>query len=125
MVAYNFRKQFAGDVESGKKRMTIRRSRRANVGDIIQLYTGQRTRGCRFLGEGKVVRVDSITITDAGPFFGNPDLWPKDKHAFAAMDGFESWGDMLEWFKNTYHDEEEWPFRGWITVWELVEAGRG
>lgn len=123
MVAYNFRKQFAPDVKSGKKGMTIRRTRRAAVGDIIALYTGQRTKGCKLLGHGRVLKVDSVTITPDGPFFGNPGLWPAGKHQFAALDGFKSWGDMYQWFRDTYPEDE--PFSGWITTWELVGVEHG
>ena len=53
-MAYNFMAQFADDVAAGSKSLTIRehrkgRSRHARAGELVQLYTGMRTRHCRKL----------------------------------------------------------------------------
>ena len=52
MPAFNFKPQFAPLVESGKKTKTIRPTKRGNVGDTAYLYTRQRTKNSRKLGEG-------------------------------------------------------------------------
>lgn len=52
MVAYTFQAHFAAAVAAGEKALTIRtigRRRRARISERVQLYTGQRTRGCRKL----------------------------------------------------------------------------
>ncbi len=66
MGAYNFRAQFAEDVESGRKTQTIRAERkdgrRPKVGDTLKLYTGMRTKACRLLAVGRCTAVVPITI---------------------------------------------------------------
>lgn len=126
MVAINFQKKFAPEVESGKKLMTIRRTARIKKGDKLQLYTGQRTVSCRKLRDAICIAVDSVNLTPAGPFFGNPGWWPKDKHEFAAMDGFKSYGDMLEFFHHQYGYEVDYgEFKGYIIMWNEKEADHG
>lgn len=65
MPAYNFKKQFADDVESGKKRGTIRKMGKRKppvVGEKIKLYTGMRTKACRLLAEPVCLEVSEIKI---------------------------------------------------------------
>jgi hypothetical protein len=60
MPAYNFLPRFAPLVESGEKRQTIRavgKRRHARSGDLLQLYTGQRTAFCR-----KLISPDPVCI---------------------------------------------------------------
>ena len=47
MVAFNFKKGFVPDITHGIKCSTIRQTKRCNVGDVMQLYTGQRTKHCQ------------------------------------------------------------------------------
>ncbi len=57
MVALNFKARFADDVETRRKRCSIRAPRKdgrdPKPGDSLQLYTGMRTRECRKLGAGR------------------------------------------------------------------------
>lgn len=65
MVAYNFSERFAGPVERGEKRQTIRKPRvngHAKVGDSLQLYTGMRTASCRKLRDAVCHDVCSVLI---------------------------------------------------------------
>lgn len=66
MVAYNFHKMFAPQVEVLTKWQTIRahRKRHARPGEPVQLYTGMRTRHCRKLidPDPTCVRVVPIEI---------------------------------------------------------------
>jgi hypothetical protein len=119
MVAYNFKKQFADDVESGKKLQTIRQKCRAKQGDKLQLYTGMRSPGCRKLRDAYCVAVDAVSITPDGPFFGQPGWWPKDKNVFAERDGFQTYADMYQWFKTEYDldDDDDFIFNGYVTMW--------
>ncbi|MEJ0016825.1 MAG: ASCH domain-containing protein [Acetobacteraceae bacterium] len=46
MVAYSFKRDFAAPILAGIKRQTIRADRRrhARPGEVLQLYTGMRTK---------------------------------------------------------------------------------
>lgn len=119
MVAFNFKKQFVDDVESGRKLQTIRRRARAAAGDKVQLYTGMRTATCRKLRDAVCIGVDSVSITPTGPFFGQPGWWPKDKDVFAQRDGFKSYAKMYQWFVDTYQKEI---FNGYVTLFSAPEG---
>lgn len=118
MVAFNFKKQFSGDVESGKKLQTIREKARAKAGDKLQLYTGMRSPSCRKLRDAICIAVDSVSITPDAPFFGQPGWWPKDKNVFAERDGFQTYADMYAFFQNEYgFGEDGYIFNGYVTMW--------
>lgn len=118
MVAINFKKQFAPDIESGKKLQTIRAKERAKAGDQLQLYTGMRTKSCRKLRDAFCVAVDNVSITPEGPFFGNPGWWPKDKDIFAQRDGFKCYDEMYDFFCSDYGEEI---FNGYVIMWRVEE----
>ncbi|MGY0779836.1 S49 family peptidase [Azospirillum argentinense] len=100
MVAYSFRPRFIdpilaglepGPLLPGMKRQTIRGAsggkRHARPGELVQLYTGMRTRQCRKLGEGRCVAAEPVTLlVKAGKFKaeGNP-YEPLTEEAQAAM----------------------------------------
>lgn len=123
MPALNFQKQFAPDVEAGRKTNSIRAPRKdgrahCKVGDRLKLYTGMRTKGCRLLGEGLVRAVSEIEINVghvrlvSGPqtvdMFGRVAL-----DSFAREDGFENWPAMAGWFAQTHG----LPFHGFLIRW--------
>ena len=114
MVAINFQEQFAPLVESGMKRQTVRRDARCKPGDKLQLYTGQRTKGCRKLGEAICLFVDYCAIRDWGITFGNRDLHPPTSDEFARADGFKDYDEMFAWFQNRYGQGE---FVGRVIKW--------
>lgn len=124
MVAFNFSPEFADDVASGKKRQTIRRTRRGKPGDRTQLYTGQRTKSCRRLrnDDPPLEVVDYVHLAPDGITFGN-----KAKHPgaddFARMDGFPNYAAMHAWFKARYGEEH---FVGYVHRWKIVldEVGK-
>ena len=66
MVAINFSAQFADAVASGQKTQTIRRSARAAAGQVLQLYTGQRTKACRKLADAICVDCTYVGLTARG-----------------------------------------------------------
>jgi hypothetical protein len=119
MVAFNFKKQFAADVESGKKLQTIRPTKRVEAGDKLQLYTGMRSPSCRKLRDAVCVAVDNVSITPEAPFFGQPGWWPKDKNIFAERDGFKNYADMYEWFLLEYGEDI---FNGYVIMWTAKTA---
>lgn len=116
MVAFNFQAQFAPLVESGVKRQTIRQTARAKPGDLLQLYTGQRTKACRKLVDPDPVctLVDYVSIRPEYLTLGNAKKHAGDADAFAARDGFEGYDDMVEWFRETYGSPF---FVGYVHVW--------
>jgi uncharacterized protein YqfB (UPF0267 family) len=73
MIAINFKAKFADLVASGKKTQTIRQTNRFKVGDTLQLYTGQRTKACRKLGEAVVKTIFKISITETNVEYANLD----------------------------------------------------
>ena len=116
MPALNFQKQFADKVERGEKRQTIRSLRKnpVKVGDKIYLYTGQRTSSCRKLGDVICREIVDITISGHGAVVVNDKpLDDKEKHEMAIADGFETWPDMLQWFRN----QHGFSFEGQIIRW--------
>ncbi|MEM1046838.1 MAG: hypothetical protein AAGL24_11815 [Pseudomonadota bacterium] len=122
MVAYNFQKRFAGDVESFRKRQTIRakrKSRHARAGEAVQLYTGMRTRSCRKLIDPDPVceLSTSCAIREEGITLGNHAHVDLDE--FARADGFADFDDMKAWFRDTHG----LPFIGQLIRWRPGSQG--
>lgn len=127
MPVYNFQKQFAPLVESGQKPCTIRQTDKgAKVGDTAYLYTGQRTKQCRKLGEGTIVAVSPIKIWVIYLWGPVVEVRYSDKiesmryvgyhlQNFAKNDGFQSADEMVSWFDNQYG----LPFNGFLHEWVL------
>lgn len=132
MVAYNFRAQFADDVESGSKLQTIRKvgKRRPPVpGEQLQLYTGMRTRSCRLLNRGICTRVIGIKIR---PKFHevlvqvDERYWQivdsdKSLDQLAKDDGFGSVEAFFQFFEAQRGADDE--FIGHVIVWEVLDDG--
>lgn len=129
MVAYNFKSQFAGDVESGKKRCTIRRAgkRKPPVpGCRIQLYTGMRTKNCRALLNPICTKVTPIKIF---PNFGEIHIqaasrihWlifdsDKSLNQLARQDGFASFKEFFDFFET--QADENGVFEGHLIEWDV------
>lgn len=120
MVAYNFKRQFADAVESGVKCQTIRPRRKdgghAKPGQIVQLYTGMRTKSCRKLREAIChVSCEIIIDTDKVITFGPSEVFlGDDLERFARMDGFSCWLEMRSWFETAY----SLPFKGHMIGWK-------
>lgn len=117
MVAFNFSPEFADDVASGKKRQTIRRTKRAKPGDPVTLYTGQRTKACRKLGEGVCEVVDYVGIRPDGITLGNTSKHPRDIDDFARADGFANFKAMVAWFEKKYGSPY---FQGFVHRWTRI-----
>ena len=113
MPMLNFQKQFAADVESGKKTQTIRKRRKNPIkpGDILYLYTGARTKACRKLGEAKCKSVENISIYTFSYLKNGVGCHASD--GFAKKDGFDTWGDLLKFFIETHG----LPFKGDLIKW--------
>jgi len=121
MPAINFSAEFADRVQSGEKQQTIRRLRKRPIkaGDTLILYTGQRTKACRKLGEAACDRVFPVVIGRKSMGWRGYSLNPYSMTAnfLAQNDGFESYAAMADWFDNRYG----LPFEGVVIQWTLSE----
>ncbi len=65
MPSINFKPEFAEAVKNGTKRQTIRQVRKNPIkpGDMLTMFTGQRTKDCRKLCMHKCKSVEEIEIT--------------------------------------------------------------
>jgi hypothetical protein len=113
MAAYNFKKQFAPAVKSGKKRCTMRQRRKNGYlpepGEMIDLYTGMRSKGCEKLRRVKVKAVTAITILlddehTRVAIEGFP-LGPGEILDLAQRDGFSSVAEFRGFFRSQYGTE--------------------
>ena len=121
MVAFNFQERFADKVASGEKPSTIRSTMRCKIGDSIQLYTGQRTKECRKLGEGVCVGVAEITIglADGTPWAISGRIGEVFHHSrLSQQEGFKNEMEMVDFFRQRYG----LPFTGYLHAWELKET---
>lgn len=116
MVAINFSAQFASRVESGEKRQTIRRGKKCNPGDALQLYTGQRTKACRKLRDAVCRDVTYVGLTARGVTLGDVRKFPRDIDEFARLDGFDDYAAMWKWFSEQYETNS---FTGYVIRWDV------
>jgi hypothetical protein len=106
MVAYSFQSRFVAPIAEGRKRQTIRaeRKRHAQVGEVMQLYFGMRTRACRLIGRAMCSQVTPIRLNlaadliDAG---GMLHAWD-ELDAFAVNDGFTDWADLKAFWAHAH-----------------------
>jgi hypothetical protein len=117
MPALNFQARFADLVETGKKRQTVRAQRRdgraPKAGQMLYLYAGMRTNGCRKLREARCKAVRPIRITRSDIQVDGEILTLSAGEAFARADGFADTAEMVEWF----HHAHGLPFEGWLIQW--------
>ncbi|MBP5857272.1 hypothetical protein KAJ83_09650 [Marivibrio halodurans] len=141
MVAYNFKSGFVRDIRAGIKDHTVRgnRARRhARPGELVQLYTGMRTKQCTKIldPDPPCTRLDEVAL-EVGPMAGRFALFeingiPLDDEAieaFAAADGFSvarrldvsATECMVRFWAMTYGRQ---PFEGVVIHWDPSEALR-
>lgn len=108
MPAYNFQGRFAQMIVDGSKRQTIRprRKRPTRSGDVLQLYTGMRTKACRLL---KVADCTSVVPVMIDPVWSWVEmdghvLSAADEGMFAQRDGFENADEFYTFFKRYAYD---------------------
>lgn len=137
MVAYSFQSRFAMSIVLGEKRQTIRanRKRHARRGEMLQLYTGMRTKHCRKIIRDPVcIAVEPIRIQVPDTADGSFCYWtPMNPAAgateidgeFAYRDGFGSVGDMLAFWRTAHGPGL---FEGVLIQWmpkkELADVSR-
>lgn len=121
MVAVNFRTQFALMVANGDKCQTIRRrsKKTPRPGQMLQLYTGQRTKLCRLLKEAPCLSVRTVVMDDLNninelvlTLDGERSLFTESRQ-IALLDGFDSLASMRDFFKDLYG----LPFEGVLIRW--------
>lgn len=113
MVAYSFNKRFIDPIRVGlsrislsfdcpPKRQTIRavgKRRHARPGEILQLYTGMRTKQCEKIGDARCTEVlpiaMKVTEHTIAILLNDVPIGGGYIHAFAQSDGFAHGEDML------------------------------
>lgn len=120
---FNFKPKFVAAIESGKKRQTVRATRKdgrvPNVDDIACLYTGLRTRHARLLRESEIIEVLRVRIQHNDP--AAPlviDGWKIDlfrRIQFAQDDGFSCWEEMARFFRDNHPGDT---FEGFCVRWK-------
>lgn len=110
MAAYNFKKEFAPAVKSGKKRCTMRQRRKSgyvpSVGESLTLYTGMRSKGCEKLCDVTVKAVRPVIIEleeerTSVVLDGTPLTFNEIRH-LAERDGFFSVAEFRGFFRTQY-----------------------
>lgn len=123
MAAYNFQTRFVGPIQRGTKTQTIRRigkRRHARAGEMVQLYTGMRTKQCRKIVEDRIcLQAVQITIYIGESWFekiyvSGVMLHPVEWTKFAKRDGFDSVDDFYQCFKSMHGAGT---FRGVLIQW--------
>jgi hypothetical protein len=125
MPLIHFQKRFAEDVRLGRKLQTIRleRKRPIKLGDNLILVTwigtAYRSKTER-LRITTCIKVEKITI-EAGQLFqhtyvNDHEIHGEQKERLARADGFNSFREMLDWFRETHG----LPFHGVIIHWPLA-----
>lgn len=120
-VQIDFNPQFAEDVEDGRKRQTIRRSKVCERGDTLQLTSGEklisyavceRVRRC-------VIGATEMSIDGKRLYAGSAPRNSYDEYDddFASDDGFDGYTAMADWFHEHYGTL---PFAGFLIEWRLI-----
>jgi hypothetical protein len=116
MASLNFQARFAPDVQSGKKRQTIRARRKYPIrrGEVLYLYTGLRTQSARLLRMAKCSSTIDVSIDASGILYaGTRIVADAAASRLAKSDGFAGYADMLGWIKKVYG----LPFFGQLITW--------
>lgn len=131
MVAYSFKRRFVAPIQSQLKRQTIRaprkgRSRHAQPGDVLQLYTAMRTKYCTLIGTATCLSAQPIRIEVDNAVIGfqsGRTLTTIDElDDFARMDGFTDWKDMRAFWKAEHPNTEI--FAGVLIRWSEFSAAQ-
>ena len=118
MPALNFQERFAKAVSDGVKRQTIRRvwKRPIKPGDTLLMYTGMRTKRCEGIGQHVCKSIRNIKLSFNIMSIDGKTNWfghTLAAHHFAKADGFGSWPEMRDWFRDRYG----LPFEGVLIEW--------
>lgn len=104
MPAYNFQRRFVVPILLGKKPHTIRKRRAhpTEVGDMIYMNVGMRTKNCVRFGMSRCVRVEPIFIDPFSQIIidrvENRFYSKEELMLLANRDGFEHYGEFFQFF---------------------------
>lgn len=97
------------------KTTTIRAKRKRPIkkGDRLFLFSGLRTKYCKKLGETDCMKVENISMTEVQPgrtmvVLDGTCLLEDEVQNIALADGFETWQQMIGWFRKNHG----FPFEG-------------
>ena len=114
MGIYGFKPQFEPLILNGTKFHTIRARRKYEdvPGNTMHLYVGLRTSFARLVARVPCIRVGSVLIPEPRVIrIDNARLDSEARQRLAESDGFESWEQMVEFFRGRL------PFEGKIYHW--------
>lgn len=115
MPAFNFMAKYAGPVERGEKRTTIRAWRKdgrvpCREGDHLKHYTGMRSKSCRLLCEARCLAISPIFIAQKPRaiywskslggiwHYRHTLLSPKATRVLIERDGFDDEDEFYQFF---------------------------
>ena len=122
MVAFNFKDKFVQNIVIGTKQSTIRQTKRCKVGDVMQLYTGQRTKYCKKIADAVCVGTAKIHISDDMPWKitepeGDCYFQKNGSMPFHEYEGFSNCALFVDFFRKQYG----LPFSGYVHYFKLKE----
>lgn len=121
MVTINFDARFAQLVEDRVKTCTIRKGARGKPGDRLQLYTGQRSKGCRRLLTPDPVLLQVVPIeigNDYATLEGAAPMQGERLAVLARSLGFDTYADALAFYRERHGlPVKGVPFRGFYHSW--------
>ena len=123
MVAYSFKARFAPPILDGTKPGTIRadRKRHARPGEIMQLYTGMRTRSCKLIMRAPCTKVWPVRILlERRPEIIDGPEKVENLDAFAVSDGFADFDDMARFWHDNHPEVTR--FSGVHLFWDFASA---
>lgn len=134
MVAYSFKKQFGPPILAGTKAQTIRaertgKGRHVRPGELVQLYTGMRSKHCRRLGEAlclevapvrielpRARRVPEVMIFTPEGDLARHVLTARALTAFARADGFRDFDELHAFWAKEHPGVDT--FHGVLIRWQ-------
>ena len=123
MPALSFKKEFAKMIEQGEKTQTLRLPRKIPIKfkDKLYLYTGQRTKQCRKLGEGIVNEMPftiGMHLNLEPPKIGCSAFDVHRIENLSQRDGFKNDYEMFSWFQKQYGKK---PMTFNVIRWEVIK----
>jgi len=115
MQSLIFESRFVPLIMNGSKSTTIsENTSRLYVGDVVQFkFKREKPPYFRVFYKAKITRRSELTIYRTRAFMGRP---VKQRKMFAINEGFESWGELVEWFDLNYY----LPFYGVQLEWTPI-----
>lgn len=117
-VRINFDKRFKEDIEDERKVSTIRRDRKCERGDKIEMYCDGElfhTSICKFVRPVEIRDTD-MSLDGRKVYAGTAyrdEIGDRDND-IAKLEGFDGFMEMAHWFRDKYGDL---PFTGFQITW--------